>query len=105
MIITSCVTFFDFSLMTQFIIVVVTGIAVVMLLALRRPFVSSRRNKVEMLEECAIMITMYHIFCFTEFIPDPKVRLYVGYSLYLLKEEKRDDSVFRPIRRTAKFMA
>ena len=81
MLVTTFVIYFDSSLVFQFVIVVVSGIATVMLLALRRPFKSPIRNKVEILEECAIMITMYHIFCFTEFVPDPNVKHYIGYSL------------------------
>ena len=81
MLIITCVIYFDSSLITQFITVVVSGIAVVMLVALRQPFKSPMRNMVEILEECAIMITMYHIFCFTEFVPDPIVKHYIGYSL------------------------
>ena len=27
------------------------------------------------------MVTMYHVFCFTEFISDPIVKHYIGYSL------------------------
>ncbi len=81
MLIITCVIYFDSSLITQFITVVVSGLAVVMLLSLRRPFKSPSRNRVEILEECAIMVTMYHIFCFTEFVPEPIVKHYIGYSL------------------------
>ena len=73
--------YFDYSLISQFITVTVTQLATVMLLALRRPFKSAIRNRVELAEECAIMISMYHLFCFTEFIPDPLVKHYIGYSL------------------------
>lgn len=60
----------------------VLQIASVMLLALRRPFKSTNRNRVEIAEECAIMISVYHIFCFTEFVPDPLVKHYIiGNSL------------------------
>ena len=73
--------YFESNLISQFITVTVTQLATVMLLALRRPFKSVSRNKVELAEECAIMISMYHLFCFTEYIPDPLVKHYVGYSL------------------------
>ena len=73
--------YFDSNLITQFITVTMTGLATVTLLAIRQPFKSAQRNKVEIMEECAIILTMYHIFCFTDFVADPEVRHYIGYSL------------------------
>ena len=54
-----------------------------MLLALREPFKSSIQNKAEILEECATMITMYHVFCFTQFIQDAVIKHHIGYSLII----------------------
>ena len=77
----SCLIYFDSMIITQYLIIALTGLGVVMLLALREPFKSSMRNKAEILEECSTMVTMYHIFCFTEFISDSLVKHGVGYSL------------------------
>ena len=36
-----------------------------------------------MADEVVIILIMYHCFCFTDFVPDPKTRHQVGYSLIL----------------------
>lgn len=45
------------------------------------PFASSMRNKAEVLEQLAILVIIYHIFCFTDWLPDLFVRHNLGYSL------------------------
>lgn len=49
------------------------------LIALQKPFKGS--NLVEMGHEVVILLIMYHMFCFTEFVPDPEVRNLIGYSV------------------------
>jgi len=76
-----CLIYYNSMMIIQFLTVTLTGLGVVVLLALREPFKSSKRHKAEILEECMTMVTMYHVFCFTEFISDPVVKHYIGYSL------------------------
>ena len=79
--IAACVIYFDTSVTTQFVTVTMTGLATVMLLALKQPFSSKLRNTVEILEECGIMIINYHVFCFTDFVTGGEIQHKVGYSL------------------------
>ena len=80
----TCVIYFESSVMTQFVTVTVTGLATVILLAVKRPFASKTRNTVEILEECSIMLINYHVFCFTDFVASAEVQhYYVGYSLVI----------------------
>ena len=75
--------FYKSLMITQYLTVTLTGLGVVILLALREPFKSSFQNKAEIMDECAIMITMYHVFCFTQFIDNAVTKHYIGYSLMI----------------------
>lgn len=55
--------------------------ATIIYIGLERPFQSQTRNKVEMLEEMAIIVLSYHCFCFTDWISDLEVRNNLGYSI------------------------
>jgi len=35
----------------------------------------------EMFSECIVMLVMYHLICFTPFVPDAEVRFRLGYSV------------------------
>ena len=69
----TCVIYFKSSVMTQFLTVTVTGLATIMLLAIKQPFASKTRNTVEILEELAILFINYHVFCFTDFVASAEV--------------------------------
>ena len=58
------------------------GLISIVLIALQKPFKGS--NLVEMGHEIVILLIMYHMFCFTEFVPDPEVRNLIGYSVVLI---------------------
>ena len=77
----TCLLYFNSMIITQFFIVTMTGLATMILLTNTQPFRSRSRNRAEILEEVVIMVTMYHIFCFTDFIPDAVTKHYIGYSL------------------------
>ena len=38
----------------------------------------------EILNEILTLTIMYHIFCFTDFVSDPDIRYYLGYSCLVL---------------------
>ena len=46
-----------------------------------KPFKSRSRNKVEILEESVIIVLMYHMFCFTDWIDDLLLQFVLGYSV------------------------
>lgn len=51
----------------------------VLLIGHQKPFKGS--NWTELGNEAVILLIMYHMFCFTEFVPDPQVRYMIGYSV------------------------
>ena len=38
-----------------------------------RPFQEPQLNNLEIFNEFSIMVASYHLFCFTDFVPDPEV--------------------------------
>ena len=44
------------------------------------PYINSRSNNIEMVNEILTIAIMYHIFCFTDFVLDEQTRYYIGYS-------------------------
>ena len=59
----------------------VSGLATIILIGLTRPFVENNDNKAEILHELVIIVIMYHIFCFTDFVPNMQARHMLGYSV------------------------
>ena len=43
-----------------------------------KPLASPRGMRMEIMNECTILILCYLLFCFTEFVPDPSVRYQIG---------------------------
>ena len=58
-----------------------TGVFTIILVGVQRPFESKARNFAEVVEESAIILVMYHVFCFTDWLPDEEVRHKLGYSV------------------------
>lgn len=46
-----------------------------------KPFKVSLMNAIEILNELCVLIANYHLLCFTDFVPDPKMQSNIGYSL------------------------
>ena len=61
---------FSKSLLTQYLTMMMTGGATIMLIVATKPFTSLSRNRAEMAQEFVIMVIMYHVFCFTDFVLD-----------------------------------
>ena len=76
------ILFFNKLLIVQFIAMLILGLISILLIALQKPFKGS--NLVEMGHEIVIILIMYHMFCFTEFVPDPEVRHIIGYSVVFI---------------------
>lgn len=60
----------------------ITGMITIVIIAVRKPF--KEANWFELAHEVVIVLISYHVFCFTEFVPDPQIRYYVGYSVILV---------------------
>jgi len=46
-----------------------------------KPFERHSQYVIETINEVTVIMIIYHVFCFTEFVPDPKTRHTVGWSL------------------------
>ena len=46
-----------------------------------RPFHSKLMNALEVVNEVSVLIAIYHLLCFTEFVPDPNLHDSIGFSL------------------------
>ena len=64
----------------QFFIFVMAVVCQVIFLGLVKPFKSKNQNKVEIINEIMIMLTMYHMFFFTDYVRDERLRYNLGYS-------------------------
>ena len=67
-------------LVGQFFFFVLCTIAQVIFLGLVKPYKVFQMNNNEMLNEVLTMMIMYHIFCFTDWIQDERLRFNLGYS-------------------------
>ena len=47
------------------------------------PYKDKRDNSQEILNEVLSVVIMYHIFCFTDWLPDAHVKFNLGYSCLL----------------------
>ena len=57
-----------------------TSVIQVMFVGLAKPLKTEAMNYMEILNEILTLLIMYHIFCFTDFVPDPEVRYALGYT-------------------------
>ena len=45
-----------------------------------KPFDDERVNKLEVMNECTNFVMLYHVMCFTDFVPEAEDRYYIGWS-------------------------
>ena len=67
-------------LVIQFFIFVMTSIFQVILVGFIDPYITKQLNTNEIINETITIFIMYHIFCFTDWVPDAKVQYNLGYS-------------------------
>ena len=51
------------------------------MVGLFKPYEIRRDNKMELINEIICIVIMYHIFCFTDYIPDPQIKYNLGFSV------------------------
>ena len=81
MLVPMSVVFYPKVFILHYSVLVLTGLATIVLIGIQRPFGSNTKNNVEILEETVILVIMYHIFCFTDWMPDLQVKHALGYSV------------------------
>ena len=72
---------FPQNMIAHYLTLTLSGIATMVLIGVKKPFKSRSRNTVEILEESVIIVLMYHMFCFTDWIDDPMLQFVLGYSV------------------------
>jgi len=75
------VVFLSTTVIWQVSLMTLTVIVQVILLGLVAPFKRRFSNHFETFSECIVMVVMYHLICFTAFVPDIEVRFKLGYSV------------------------
>ena len=67
-------------LVVQFFIYIKLLIVNVILLLYIKPYTTKGQNLMETINEVVAMLIMYHMFMFTDFVPDPTTRFQLGFS-------------------------
>jgi len=73
------VVFLDATVIWQIALMTMNVIVQVIILGRVAPFALRSANKFELFSECIVMLVMYHLICFTPFVPDLEVRFRLGY--------------------------
>ena len=76
------ILYFSRTLSMQFIAMMITGMVTIVAIIVRKPFKDA--NWFELSHEIVILLIMYHVFCFTDFVPDPEIRYLVGWSVIVV---------------------
>jgi len=74
------VVLLDDVLVIQFFIFIMSSIFQIILVGFIMPYKKKRHNLSEMINEVVTIFIMYHIFCFTSWVPDANIRYNIGYS-------------------------
>jgi len=75
------VVFLSTTVIWQISLMAMNVIVQVILLGRVAPFKNRFSNHFEMFSETIVMMVMYHLVCFTPFVPDLKVRFMLGYTV------------------------
>lgn len=67
-------------LLAQYMWVQFTGSAICCYVAYKQPFTSKAKNVATLVEEMTIIVLVYHILCFTQWVVDPSARHNLGFS-------------------------
>jgi len=65
----------------QIALMTMTIIVQVIILGRLQPFMWPSKTKYELFSEVVVMLVMYHLICFTPFVPDVDMRFRLGYSV------------------------
>jgi len=66
---------------TQIGIVVLNTLILIILVGQNNPFKTKKQHSMFLMNEFLTMMSLYHIICFTEFIPEVETKFMLGYSL------------------------
>ena len=72
---------FPKNITVHFLTLWLSGVASIGVIGTQRPFKSKARGVITILEECVIILIMYQMFCFTDWIKDLYLQRNLGISL------------------------
>jgi len=75
------VVYMQTAVIWQISLMTMTIITQVIILGRLQPFVLPSKTKYELFSEVVVMLVMYHLICFTPFVPDVDMRFRLGYSV------------------------
>ena len=74
------IVFLGQQLVIQFFFFIFTAITSIILVGFIKPYVHRRDNNEELVNEVICIFIMYHIFCFTDWLPNANVKYNLGFS-------------------------
>jgi len=75
------VVYLQTAVIWQIALMTLTIITQVIILGRLQPFELPSKTKYELFSEVVVMLVMYHLICFTPFVPDVDMRFKLGYSV------------------------
>ena len=79
----SVIVFYREGIWLQFMILTLTSTALIIIAGFTNPQKTTYERRMERFNEVKLIFIMYHIICFTDFLPDPETTFLVGYSCIL----------------------
>jgi hypothetical protein len=61
-----------------------TTLASMILVGTQEPLAEKIKNSMDLFNEFIVLVINYHLLCFTNFLSDPDMREYVGYSMIMV---------------------
>jgi hypothetical protein len=78
-----CIYLYDYPF-AQIQFLHIQTILMIMYIISVKPFKEALLNKLEIFNEICILLTSYHLSCFTMFVSDPLIKYNIGWSLLAL---------------------
>lgn len=75
-----CIVFFDAFLVGQIGVQIIISTLLIILIGWHRPLESAFANNLELFNEIVTMMTLYLMFCFSDWVPDPEARSNCGFA-------------------------
>ena len=61
-----------------------TTLTSIIIVGTQEPFAEKVKKSLDLFNEFIVLVINYHLLCFTDFLSDPDMREYVGYSMIVV---------------------
>jgi len=65
----------------QMFVLILTQMIVLMVYARIKPFSDKSQYRLHIFDELGVILLMYHLICYTDFVPEPETQFKVGWSM------------------------